>query len=55
MKQLIVETISRHTDKKIIRSIQYGFTKGRSCLTNLINFYDEMTGLVDEGRAVDIV
>ena len=24
-------------------------------MTNLINFYDEMTGLVDEGRAVDIV
>jgi len=24
-------------------------------LTNLINFCDEMTGLVDEARAVDIV
>ncbi|KAK4829153.1 LOW QUALITY PROTEIN: hypothetical protein QYF61_002368, partial [Mycteria americana] len=34
---------------------QRGFTKGKSCLTNLITFYDEMTSLVDEGRAVDIV
>lgn len=24
-------------------------------MTNLIIFYDEMTGLVDEGKAVDIV
>lgn len=26
-----------------------------SCLSNLINFCDEMTGLVDEGREVNIV
>ena len=56
MEQLILETISRHIkDKKIITSSQHGFTKGKSCLINLINFYDEMTSLVDEGRAVDIV
>ncbi|GAB0186703.1 mitochondrial enolase superfamily member 1 [Grus japonensis] len=56
MEQLILETISRHIkDKKIITSSQHGFTKGKSCLTNLINFQDEMTGLVDEGRAVNIV
>ncbi|KAK4811754.1 hypothetical protein QYF61_005322 [Mycteria americana] len=42
-------------DKKIIRSSQHGFTKGKSCLINLITFYDEMTGQVDESRAVDIV
>ncbi|GAB0178304.1 mitochondrial enolase superfamily member 1 [Grus japonensis] len=29
--------------------------RGKSCLTNLINFHDEMTGLVDEGRAVGTV
>jgi len=29
--------------------------KGKSCLTNLIAFYDDMTGWVDEGRAVDVV
>ncbi|GAB0209063.1 mitochondrial enolase superfamily member 1 [Grus japonensis] len=31
------------------------FTKGKSCLTSLIAFYDGMTGWVDEGRAVDVV
>ncbi|KAK4829071.1 hypothetical protein QYF61_002015 [Mycteria americana] len=56
MEQLILEIISRHIkEQKIIRSSQHGFSKGMSCLTNLITFYDEMTGLADEGRAVDIV
>ena len=32
-----------------------GFMKGRSCLTNLISFYDWVTRLVDEGKAVDVV
>ncbi|KAK4831148.1 hypothetical protein QYF61_015451 [Mycteria americana] len=41
--------------KKVIRSSQHGFTKGKSYLTSLINFHDEMTSLVDEGRALDIV
>jgi len=27
--------------------------KGRSCLTNLISFYDQVTHLVNEGKAVD--
>ncbi|KAK4810939.1 hypothetical protein QYF61_013354 [Mycteria americana] len=31
------------------------YRPGKSCLTNLITFYGEMPGLVDEGRAVDIV
>jgi len=42
-------------EKKGIRSSQHGFTKGKSCLTSLIAFYDGMTGWVDEGRAVDVV
>ena len=29
--------------------------KGRSCLTNLISFYDRATRLLDEGKAVDVV
>ncbi|TRZ09048.1 hypothetical protein HGM15179_018057 [Zosterops borbonicus] len=29
--------------------------KGKSCLTNLISFYDKVTHLMDEGKAVDVV
>ena len=38
-----------------IRPSQHGFTKGRSCLTNLISFCDLVAHLVDEGKAVDVV
>jgi len=56
MEQLILEVIIKQVEeKKVIRSSQHGFTKGKSCLTNLIAFYDGMTGWVDEGRAVDVV
>jgi len=45
MEQLIVDAISEQVEeKKVIKSIQHGFTKGKSCLTNLIAFYDGMTG-----------
>jgi len=40
---------------KGIRPSQHGFLKGRSCLTNLISFYDQVTRLGDEGKAVDVV
>ncbi|GAB0180640.1 mitochondrial enolase superfamily member 1 [Grus japonensis] len=56
MEQLILGVMNKHVEeKKVIRSGQHGFTKGKSCLTNLIAFYDGMTGWVDEGRAVDVV
>ena len=42
-------------DNQGIRPSQHGFVKGRSCLTNLICFYDQLTDLVDEGNAMDVV
>jgi len=41
-------------DNQGIRPSQHGFMKGRSCLTNLI-FYDQVTCLVDERKAVGII
>jgi len=56
MEQLILEVIIKQVEeKKVIRRSQHGFTKGKSCLTNLIVFYDGVTVWVDEGRAVDVV
>ena len=56
MEQLIQSTITQHMwDNQMIRPSQHGFMKGRSCLTNLISFYDRVTRLLDEGKAVDVV
>ncbi|GAB0205230.1 mitochondrial enolase superfamily member 1 [Grus japonensis] len=56
MEQLILGVINKHVkEKKVIGGGQHGFNKGKSGLTNLIAFYDGMTGWVDEGKAVDVV
>ena len=54
MEQIILGEITQH-----MRGIQgirpsHGFMKGRSCLTNLLS-YNWVTGLVDEGKVVDVV
>ena len=44
MEQLIQSTILQHMrDNQMIRPSQHGFMKGRSCLTNLISFYNRVT------------
>ena len=51
----MLSAIMRHVqDNQVFRPSQHGFMKGRSCLTNLISFYDKVTRLVDEGKAVDV-
>lgn len=42
-------------DNQGIGPSQDGVMKGRSCLSNLISFYDKVTHLVEEGMAVDVV
>eukprot|EP00061_Rhincodon_typus_P007232 g28737.t1 len=38
----------------LIRDSQHGYVRGKSCLTNLIELFEEVTKKFDEGRAVDL-
>jgi len=42
-------------EQKVIRSSQHGFSKEKSCLTNLVTFYNVITGWVEVGRAEEVV
>lgn len=55
-KEITLEAISKCLkDMTVIGNNEHEFMKGKSCLTNLIASCDEMTGLVDEARSVDVV
>ena len=40
---------------KLMNPSQHGFLKARSCLTNLLCFFEEITKWVDEGSPVDVI
>jgi len=53
---IIRDALVRHLeDNHLITDSQHGFRKGRSCLTNLLEFLDKVTGCIDTGENVDIV
>lgn len=56
MEQIILSTIIQHVqDNQVIGFRQLGFVKGRSCLTNLFNFYGKVACFVNEGKAVGAI
>ena len=55
MEKLINRSLSVHLENGVLHNTQHGFRKGRSCQTNLIEFFDKITQWTDEGNCVDVL
>ena len=52
IKECTVDFLYRYN---LILKTQHGFTKNRSCLTNLLEYLNYVTEMIDQGKPVDIV
>ena len=55
MEKVVNRELSKHLENGVLNNSQHGFRRGRSCQTNLIEFFDKLTQWVDEGDCVDIL
>ena len=56
MESIIRDAIVEHLKyNDLIRNSQHGFMPHRSCLTNLLEFFEEITRIIDEGHSIDIL
>lgn len=54
LEWVLLEQISGHV-KQVTGKCQCGFTKGKSYLNNLTAAFGKVTGLVGEGRLVEVI
>ena len=43
------------TDNDLFSKVQHGFIKGKSCVTQLLEFLEDITQAIDNGEDVDVV
>ena len=56
MESIIRKSILEHVEDLGLLSLeQHGFMNGRSRLTNLLETFEEVTRMMDEGEGVDII
>ena len=56
LETIVKEEMLLHLDKfSLIKESQHGFLTGRSCLTNLLEFMEEVTEIIDRGNSVDVI
>jgi hypothetical protein len=54
--ETIIRDVVDHLERNnLVRATQHGFRKGRSCLTNLLEFLDKVTRHLDEEDCVDVI
>src|SRR6218665_1192694 len=53
---IVKDNVAEHLNGyKVIKGSQHRFTRGRSCLTNLLEFFEEVYEMMDEGKPVDVI
>ena len=56
MESIIKDKIVEHLQKfNLLNDSQHGFMKGKSCLTNLLEYLEIVTKVLDEGDPLDII
>ena len=56
LEAIIAKEIRQHLEiHMLIRHSQHGFSKGKSCITNLLSFYRKVFETIDRGERYDIV
>ena len=56
LETIIKDNIVKHLDNNsLIGNTQHGFVKGRSCTTNLLDFFEEVTNNLNNGTPTDII
>jgi len=56
LETIIEDVIAGQVDKlNVIRQSQHGFVKGKSRLSNLLEFFEGVTCAVDRGEPVDVL
>ena len=56
LERMICEIIMTHLlEHNLLNSSQHGFMARRSCLTNLLEYLETVTSLLDNGHSVDVV
>jgi len=56
MESIIRDQLVNHLKfNNLIKSSQHGFMKNKSCTTNLLEFLDRVTTLIEDGDSVDVI
>ena len=56
LESIIKDSIVVHLNTfNLINTTQHGFRKGRSCLTNLLEYLETVTKFLDDGCPVDVI
>ena len=56
LESIVKDSLVKHLDKySLIRNRQLGFISGKSCLSNLLDFFEVVTKMLEQGEAVDLI